>query len=220
MLVLLLVMGAYFFQILFLSQFINFRVFYGWCCYGSDLHIMNVGWFDASLAIWNEIEFSVKKHQYWRLFNEFFCCWIDNFWWLSFTLIFFCFNFNSFTTFPTPLMNDSFQKLPCNKSISKKFLSIPIIQTTSVTADTFHRKKFFLFLNICVGRKFTWMTIWSLNSVIFSPRSPSDTCKLWVTCNGFSPAANFVQYFDGKYPTRPKHFPFHQSGSDVSITVT
>lgn len=40
------------------------------------------------------------------------------------------------------------------------------------------------------------------------------------TCNGFSPDDNFETYFEGKNPTFPKHFPFHQSGSDVSITVT
>lgn len=74
-------------------------------------------------------------------------------------------------------------------------------------------------INLCRFILLTWMTIWSLNKVI-SPRSPSETCRLCVTCNAFSPAANFVQYLDGKYPSRPRHFPFHQSGSDLSMTVT
>lgn len=65
----------------------------------------------------------------------------------------------------------------------------------------------------------TWITIWSLRRVI-SPLSPSETWRLCVTCRGFSPAASLAQYFDGKYPSLPRHFPFHQSGSDLSMTVT
>lgn len=41
-----------------------------------------------------------------------------------------------------------------------------------------------------------------------------------MTCRGFSPAARRAQYLEGKKPMRPRHLPFHQSGSEVSITVT
>lgn len=41
-----------------------------------------------------------------------------------------------------------------------------------------------------------------------------------LTCNGFSPDDSLDTYFDGKNPTLPRHLPFHQSGSDVSMTVT
>uniref|UniRef100_A0A2M4DJ81 Putative secreted protein n=1 Tax=Anopheles darlingi TaxID=43151 RepID=A0A2M4DJ81_ANODA len=45
----------------------------------------------------------------------------------------------------------------------------------------------------------TCMTIWSRSSVsVPSPRSLSVTCRLWVTCSGFSEAASLAQYFEGK----------------------
>uniref|UniRef100_A0A2M3ZSR5 Putative secreted peptide n=1 Tax=Anopheles braziliensis TaxID=58242 RepID=A0A2M3ZSR5_9DIPT len=45
----------------------------------------------------------------------------------------------------------------------------------------------------------TCITIWSRRSVnVPSPRSLSVTCRLWVTCSGFSEAASFAQYFEGK----------------------
>lgn len=112
-----------------------------------------------------------------------------------------------------------------SKTISSIFIQIPpiipfiwhknSIQEWNIVGRKYkHRNK-----NPCRFILLTWMTIWSLNKVI-SPRSPSETCRLCVTCNAFSPAANFEQYFDGKYPIRPRHFPFHQSGSDLSMTVT
>lgn len=59
---------------------------------------------------------------------------------------------------------------------------------------------------------------WSLRSI--SPLSPSDTWRLWVTWRGRSPGCRRTTYLDGKKPMRPKHFPRHQSTSEVSITVT
>lgn len=83
----------------------------------------------------------------------------------------------------------------------------------------YQKKKSFMFTLVFSTSYLTWITIWSLNRVI-SPLSPSETCRLCVTCRGFSPAASLAQYFDGKYPSLPLHLPFHQSGSALSITVT
>ena len=43
---------------------------------------------------------------------------------------------------------------------------------------------------------------------------------LWRTWSGFSPGWSLVTYVDGKTPTAPKHFPFHQSLSELSISVS
>ena len=61
---------------------------------------------------------------------------------------------------------------------------------------------------------------WSLRSCIGPSPLALLIVTLWTTWRGFSPGWSFVTYVEGKTPTAPKHLPFHQSLSELSISVS